>query len=733
MTELLRAKSARPKPRVQARRHGRSWLAVAGYAALAMSCLILGAVTFLIVATPVDLLRDRIVQQLQVRTGRDVTVAGQTSLTLFPRVAVTISELSFAAPAAMRGAPTVAVQMLDAELRIASLLVGRTSIKRVVLTRPSIELRVDARGQRSWELAAGPRKPSRPLDAARLPPETPSAAKARTAAMLEQLSLESVRVIDGALRYVDERGGVRHEVRSLDADLALEGIAGPVQAKGSLTLNGETLAFDGTLTPLRAVVFEDEKARLSGRLAGRPFEATYEGTVSLGSGGLALDGRIGLKAPSAQAVGVWLGQPIAVGRDPGALSLASAVTAADGQVTLSRLEATLGGTSLTGSLALDTRKKPRPYVSGTLRFAELDLGSLLLRPGAAAPQPPVASPPPRASQPRARQPDPIDEILRDDDKSPPRRPQVRGLSKRAGDWSDDVIDLTPLALADADLALSADRVVFKDLATGPGKLTLVLQNKIARVTLEELELYGGRGRGEVTLDGAGDVPAVGVNLSLDAVSALPLLKDALGFDWLDGRSNIKVSLAGQGASERQIVSALKGKVTLAVVNGAVTGIDVGKMLRAVEQARFADLSPSPSDQTQFSEFAGTFVVTNGVAQNQDLRLTSPRVQVSGSGTVNLATRHIDYTARTRLVGGAPGQGNVVSIGNLEIPVRIEGPWQSPSISVPGQEQLLDTAKQIGKNLRSPEVQDAIRGLLGGGDGQQKVKPRDLLDKLLKKP
>jgi hypothetical protein len=35
-------------------------------------------------------------------------------------------------------------------------------------------------------------------------------------------------------------------------------------------------------------------------------------------------------------------------------------------------------------------------------------------------------------------------------------------------------------------------------------------------------------------------------------------------------------------------------------------------------------------------------------------------------------------------------------------------------------------------LKTEEVQEAIKGLIEGGEGQQKVKPRELLEKLLKK-
>ena len=126
---------------------------------------------------------------------------------------------------------------------------------------------------------------------------------------------------------------------------------------------------------------------------------------------------------------------------------------------------------------------------------------------------------------------------------------MRGFTKRAGggaDWSDDLIDLAPLGLADADLALSADRLLYKDVKTGPVRLSLQLKDSVARLTLEEMQLYDGRGRGVVTLDGRGQAPATTANLMLEGISAQPLLKDALGFEWLEGQSTIAVALAGQG-------------------------------------------------------------------------------------------------------------------------------------------------------------------------------------------
>src|SRR5262249_7752860 len=178
------------------------------------------------------------------------------------------------------------------------------------------------------------------------------------------------------------------------------------------------------------------------------------------------------------------------------------------------------------------------------------------------------------------------------------------------DWSDDIIDPTPLSLADADLAVAADRLVYKDVKTRPARLSLALSRSGARLTLQEMELYEGPGRGVASLDGRGQVPAISVNMLLEGVSAHPLLKDAMGFEWLEGRSTLTLALAGQGASERQIVSTLNGKIDLATNNGTIDAFDVSKILRGIEQGRFAGLVAARRDKTAFKRRAGRYTAAN---------------------------------------------------------------------------------------------------------------------------
>jgi AsmA protein len=224
----------------------------------------------------------------------------------------------------------------------------------------------------------------------------------------------------------------------------------------------------------------------------------------------------------------------------------------------------------------------------------------------------------------------------------------------------------------------------------------------------------------------------GADLKLDGVSASPLLRDALGLDWLEGRSTIVVAVGGQGATERQIVETLNGKVEAQTANGSLAGVDVDKLLQNIEHGKLAEVRVGPGEKTQFSDFTATFAIAGGVATNKDLRLIGPRVRVTGEGTVDLGKRRVDYTLNPKIVGGISTPGAVIKVKDLAIPVRVEGPWDKPAYSVMGQERIGETLKRIGKNLKSGEVQEAIKDLIEGGDKQKGIKPRELLEKLLKK-
>ena len=61
-------------------------------------------------------------------------------------------------------------------------------------------------------------------------------------------------------------------------------------------------------------------------------------------------------------------------------------------------------------------------------------------------------------------------------------------------------------------------------------------------------------------------------------------------------------------------------------------------------------------------------------------------------------------------------------------MRIEGSWEQPTVSLSGQDQISETLRQIANGIQPQDVEEVLKGLLGGGDGKS-VKPRDILEKL----
>lgn len=715
------ARSRKSRPRQTHPRVRRRWLAVLGYGALAFACLGAAAIAFLLVAAPVDLVRDRVIEQVRARTGRDLVVAGPTALSLFPRPAISLSDVSLSAPEGLEAPPTLVVPTLEAELRLWSLLAAQPAVERITLHRPTIELSVDAQGRRSWDFTDVRSRRSRSLPAtdstqAQQPSGEPtSATEPRQTAIQSKFGSGSVRVFDGTIRYRDHGSGSHTEIEALNVTLATDGPDAPLRIDGTLAVRGAKLAIAATVSPIQGLL-TDQPARLALKVSGAPFEGTYQGTLSLAAG-ISLDGTLKLQAASARALGDWFGRPLAVNGDADAVAFSTDLKATPARVALSNIQATSGPATMTGSLALDTRQERR-RLSGSLDISDLDFGRLLVKPGRNRASAPAASAPPSTTPHAAPLPA--------SPPSPPRDEQARDRG-----WNDDPINLSILGLLDANITLSAGRLTYKDVKTGPSRLSLALEGGIGKVTIEDVELYGGRGRGFLTLDATGEVLVAGANLKLDGVALGPLLADALRFPWLEGRGGISLALAGQGLSERQIVEALNGKVEIASTDGAIVGLDVGKIVHNLQRARLPSLEPSPNEKTPFSELAGTFTVTNGIAKNQDLRLVGAHLQLNGEGTLDLGPRHIDYTVRTKIGGGAPDPGATIKVGTLEVPIAIVGPWEKPAFGIKGQEQLTDTLKQVRKNLKSQDVRDAIKGLLQG-DGEKRVKPRDLIDKLLKK-
>src|SRR6185295_19908125 len=184
----------------------RRWLSVAGYGGLTLLCFCLAAVAFVVIAAPIDLVRDRVIEQMQARTGRKLVVGGPTALSVFPRPAVSFSDVSLFASKGSGAPPAVIIPTVDVELRPWSLLRGHLAVQRITLRRPTIELGPDALDHRGN--VGQPSRGHAPLDAdgpnTAEQQKVQSLAAEKVALALSRFDPGAVQIIDGTVRYRDQ-------------------------------------------------------------------------------------------------------------------------------------------------------------------------------------------------------------------------------------------------------------------------------------------------------------------------------------------------------------------------------------------------------------------------------------------------------------------------------------------------------------------------------------------------
>jgi AsmA protein len=239
-------------------------------------------------------------------------------------------------------------------------------------------------------------------------------------------------------------------------------------------------------------------------------------------------------------------------------------------------------------------------------------------------------------------------------------------------------------------------------------------------------LYEGTFKGSVVLDAKGKTPKVSANQALTGIQIGPLLRDVVGEDRLVGEGEIYADVGVVGLSEPEIRRSLNGTARFAFTDGAFKGVNIAQLVR--QGSATLGLGGAGNDtgtpgQTDFTELSGSFKMTKGIINNQDLRAQSPLLRIEGKGTVDLPQDTVDYLVVTTLVNSLEGQGGRGrdELAGIPIPVRVTGPLTQPTyrpdleaaLTAKAKAQLEEKQQEIRQRAEEKiqdKVGDALRGL-----------------------
>ncbi len=257
--------------------------------------------------------------------------------------------------------------------------------------------------------------------------------------------------------------------------------------------------------------------------------------------------------------------------------------------------------------------------------------------------------------------------------------------------------------------------------------------------------YGGSVNGVVTVDTKPAHPQCSVKAKLAGVDANGLLSAATSVkNTLYGSLAADANLGFTIDSSSNLARTLNGTLSFDVTNGQLKNINMLNELSRI--GKFVGRTSAQSGSgTALKKFSGTFNITNGIANTNNLVGTLDEGSLAANGSLNLVNQGIDMhvtavlaSGVSQTVGGS-GVGGFLNTalanknGELVLPVLVTGTTEKPIVSPDVQalakmklNNLLPTSGDpsklttglIGSVVGKKGAGGVLNGILGGTAGQQ---------------
>ncbi|MDR2503548.1 MAG: AsmA family protein [Deltaproteobacteria bacterium] len=301
-----------------------------------------------------------------------------------------------------------------------------------------------------------------------------------------------------------------------------------------------------------------------------------------------------------------------------------------------------------------------------------------------------------------------------DKSAPAARGKEAPAASKGATQSKGPLQGSPMEKLLADITLDMRKLTVQKVPLENISLRATLEKGVLRLSKAKLNVFGGEISSSATAALAQPRPHVSFALTgskLDINKALLTLADEKR---LSGLAGLNLNMRFSGLDVDSILSSLDGTGDLAVKNGALGGLDLIPAGAPANIARFRE----PGGY-KFNDFGGSFKAAGGKLINDHLELKGGNVALSGSGSVAMLSREIDY------------KGVLTGKGIDGLPLTITGPLNSPRVSL-DQEALVKMATQKAAEKALQELQKKTKLPGAGGKAEaEKALKNEAKDRLNK--
>lgn len=289
-------------------------------------------------------------------------------------------------------------------------------------------------------------------------------------------------------------------------------------------------------------------------------------------------------------------------------------------------------------------------------------------------------------------------------------------------WGNTPIDLSPLKLVDADIALKTGGIRFDTFDFGPSTVAVGLANGKLTADVQQTSLFGGKGSARLVADGSTARPGIEFRASMDGLGLKKLLTAAAGYESLDGSGDLSIDVAGSGADLQTLMSSLVGNGEFLFDKGTLSGVDLLALGDAAKSAlsnqQVKGGAISPLAQTKFETLKTSFVMADGVAMVTGLSIDAPGFTLSGGGALDIGRQQATLNLFPEYKDKSSG------LNGYGLPLELAGSWGGIKLSLDW-DWLKDKATAALRDRAQSEIEDELQkitGDLGARLGLGKPKP-----------
>ncbi|MCO4839493.1 MAG: AsmA family protein [Rhodobacteraceae bacterium] len=474
----------------------------------------------LLLFLPADRIARLAAEQIQAQTGRDVSITGDVSMTLWPVLGVSAGEIEVGNADWARQGSMLTARNAAIGIDAMALLSGEIKITNIEAASPTIRLESRKDGRASWVFTDASGE-------AAIETETTPDREAQA------FSLQKLTVTDATLIY-DAEGSDLVSYSGVDLALDWPERLGAADIQATLRPAGADVDVVATINGFAGFIAGDvqpvvARIKTSGGSLSLNGRASTAGDVA---------GRLGLKLSDTNAFLRALGLdgadlPRGLGRSvdmDADLTLTS-----DRRLSLRGMQADLGGNTITG--AADISLNGTPQINAQISAGALDLKGATQGDSSSA----------------------------------------SSAGSVGTGWPKDSIDASGLAAFNGEIALTASSI---DLGSFQlGKTRALIKNDRSRMVFEmrEVQAYDGTVSGEFVMNNRGGL-SVGGKIFAKSVSVQKVLRDAMDVERLTGNGDAEISFLGSGSNVDAIMRSLSGNGALRLGQGTIQGLDLNTLM-----------------------------------------------------------------------------------------------------------------------------------------------------------